>query len=232
MLHRSRAMIALLPLLILAGACDDDDDDDLTGVGSGTATVRFVNATNTNIDVRNAGTIGTGNVGYGTSSTCMTVNTSNTSGTGLTFNQAGTTTVIPGFTQNFTANGNYTVVAYPGTGTTGTQFLTISNSGFTPNSGQAGLRIVNAAAGSGNLVALSGGTALGGQTGVAFGTAGSPININAGSQTLTFNTGTGTATVPTTATTVTAVAGQTYTLVIAPAAAGTTLLRTFFVTGC
>src|SRR3954454_22852145 len=142
MLQRSRAIAALLPLLILAGACDNNNDN-VTGVGS-TATVRFINATGTNIDVSNGGTIatGNGNLAFGTSSTCMTVNTT---GTGLGFNQAGTSTAIPGFTQNFTANGNYTVVAYPSS--TGTQFLTINNTGSTPNAGQAGLRHVDAASG-------------------------------------------------------------------------------------
>src|SRR4051812_39299876 len=143
MLLRSRAMLALLPLLALA-ACDDDDDD-LTGVGTSPATVRFINATNSNIDVSNAGTVGTGNsnLGFGSNSSCMTVNTSGTSGTGLQFNTAGTTTAIPGFTQSLSTGGNYTVIAYPSS--TGTQFATINNSGFTANTGQAGLRIFNAA---------------------------------------------------------------------------------------
>lgn len=230
MFQRSRAIAALLPLLILAGACDDDDDD-LTGVGNSTATVRFINATNTNIDVSNGGTVGTGNgsLGFGVSSSCMTVNTS---GTGLAFNQAGTTTAIPGFNTTFTSGGNYTVIAYPGAGTTGTQFLTVSNSGFTPNTGQAGLRVVNAATGTGSLVALGNGTALGTAAGVSFGTGGSFMNVNAGTQAITFNTGTGTATVPSNAGNLTFTAGQTYTLVIAPPVTGSTTLRTFLVTGC
>jgi len=226
MLQRSRAIAALLPLLILAGACDNNNDN-VTGVGS-TATVRFINATGTNIDVSNGGTIatGNGNLAFGTSSTCMTVNTT---GTGLGFNQAGTSTAIPGFTQNFTANGNYTVVAYPSS--TGTQFLTINNTGSTPNAGQAGLRIVNATSGSGNLVALGNGTALGTGTGVGFGTSGTFMNVNAGSQAITFNTGTGTATVAN-AGNVTFTAGQNYTIIVAPPATGSTTLRTFVVTGC
>jgi len=220
---------ALLPLFVLAGACDDNDDD-VTGVGNSTATVRFINATNTNIDVSNGGTVstGNGNLGFGVSSSCTTVNTA----TGLQFNQAGTTTAIPGFTQTFSSGGNYTVVAYPGTGTTGTQFVTYNNAGFTANTGQAGLRIVNAASGTGNLVALGNGTALGTGTGVPFGTAGSFMSVNAGTQAVTFNTGTGTATVPSNAGNLTFTAGQNYTLVIAPAATGSTTLRTFLVTGC
>jgi len=233
MLQRSRAIAALLPLLILAGACDDNNDD-VTGVGNNnnTATVRFINATNSTIDVSNGGTVGTGNgsLGFGVSSSCMTVNTT---GTGLQFNQGGTSTAIPGFTPNFTSGGNYTVIAYPGTGTTGTQFVTFNNAGFTPNTGQAGLRVVNAASGSGNLFALGNGSVLGGATtGVGFGTVGNFMSVNAGTQAITFNTGTGTATVPSNAGNMTFTAGQNYTLVIAPAATGSTTLRTFLVTGC
>ena len=109
--------------------------------------------------------------------------------------------------------------------------LTVNNSGFTANSGQAGLRIINAASGSGNLVALGGGTALGTGTGVGFGTAGSFMNVNAGSQAITFNTGTGTSTAAN-AGTLNFTSGQNYTLVVAPAATGSTALRTFLVSGC
>ena len=229
MFQRSRTLVALIPLVILAGACDDNDDD-VTGIGTNTATVRFINATNANIDVSNAGTVatGNGNLGFGVSSSCMTVNTS---GTGLVFNQAGTTTAIPGFTSTLTSGGNYTVIAYPGAGATGTQFVTFNNAGFTANTGQAGLRIVNAASGTGSLVALGNGTALGAGTGVAFGTAGGFMSVNAGTQAITFNTGTGTTTVAN-AGNLTFTAGQNYTLVIAPPATGSTTLRTFLVTGC
>src|SRR3954466_15107592 len=84
------------------GACDDDDNT--AGVNN-TATVRFANATGTSMDAALAGTVGTGNGGiaYGGSSSCMTVNTSGTAGTGLSFNQAGTSTSIPGFSQSFTS---------------------------------------------------------------------------------------------------------------------------------
>lgn len=225
MVHRSFALVAIVPFLVLT-ACGDDDDD-FTNPTS-TATVRFINATNTNIDVSNSGTVatGNGNLGFGASSTCMTVNTS---GAGLVFNQAGTTTAIPGFTPSFSANGNFSIVAIPTS--TGTQFLTLDNSGFTATSGQAGLRIVNAASGSGSIVALGGGTVLGTGTGVPFGTAGAFTSVNAASQAITFNTGTGTTTVAN-AGTLSFTAGQKYTLVVAPAAAGSTTLRTFLVPGC
>jgi hypothetical protein len=229
MLHRSLAILALVPLTLIA-ACGDKDD--VGGIVTTNATVRFINATGSNIDVSNAGTVGSGNgnLAFGTSSACTSVNTSGTSGSGLSFNQAGTSTSIPGFTQSFASSGNYSVVAYPGTGGT-TQFLTINNGGFTANSGQAGLRIVNAASGSGNLIALGDGTALGTGSGVGFGASGNFMNVNAGSQALTFNTGTGTSTAAN-AGNITFTAGQNYTLVIAPPATGSTTLRTFLVSGC
>jgi len=229
MLLRSRALLALLPLLALA-ACNDDDDD-ITGVNTSTATVRFINATNTSIDVSNAGTVGTGNgnVAFGGNSSCMTVNASGTSGTGLQFNTAGTTTAIPGFTQSFSNGGNYTVIAYPSS--TGTQFATISNTAFTPGTGQAGVRIFNAASTVGSIVALNNGTALGTGSGVSYGTTGSFMNVNSGAQTISFNTGTGTTTLATTSG-LNFTAGQNYTLVVAPAAAGSNTLRTFMVAGC
>jgi hypothetical protein len=228
MLRRSLTVLALVPLSLLA-ACDDDDD--INSVTPSNATVRFANATGSNIDVSNAGSVGAnGNIGFGSNSSGMSVNTSGASGSGLGFNQAGTSTSIPGFTQNFMSNGNYTVIAYPGsTGTT--QFLTVDNGSFTPNSGQAGLRIVNAASGSGNIVGLGNGTAFGNGTGVGFGTAGSFMNVNGGSQAVTFNTGTGTSTVAN-AGNLNFTAGQNHTLVVAPAASGSTTLRTFVVNGC
>jgi hypothetical protein len=221
-----RAMLALVPLLAVS-ACDDDDD--VAGLGSNTATVRFVNAAILNIDVRNAGTVVSGNVAFGGNSSCMTVNTSGASGTGLVFNEPGSTTTVPGFTQSFTAGGNYTVVAYPSS--TGTRFATLDNGGFTPIGGQAGLRVFNAVATLGNVVALSNGTAIGAGTGVSYGNAGAFMNVNAGLQPITFNTGAGTATVAS-AGNVNFTAGQKYTLIVAPPPTGSITLRTVLVPVC
>jgi uncharacterized protein DUF4397 len=223
MRYRSLAVLAFAPLAIVA-ACSNSDNTS----PNNTAMVRFVNATNSSIDVANNGTVATGNgsLGFGTNSTCMTVNTASNA---LAFNSAGTSTAITGFTQNFTAGGNYTVVAYPNGSST--SFATISNGTFTPTSGQAGLRVFNAAAGTGSLVINSGGTALGTGTGVGFGTSGTFMSVAPGSQTFTFNTGTGTSTVATTGT-LSLTAGQNYTLIVAPPATGSSALRTFLVTGC
>ena len=229
MVQRSHTLAVLIPLFVLA-ACGDSNNN-VTGT-SNTATVRFVNETGSSIDATNGGTVGSGNgnIAFGGNSTCMAVNTSGSSGSGLGFNTAGTSTSIPGFTQNFASGGNYTVVAYPSSSGT-TQFATLDNSGFTANSGQSGLRIFNGASGSGNLVALGNGSAFGTGTGVGYGTAGSFMNVNSGSQAVTFNTGTGTSTAAN-AGTLNFTAGQNYTLFVAPAASGSTALRTFLVAGC
>jgi len=226
-----RAALAALALLSVCALAACGSSDDVTGANSSTATVRFINASTQNIDVSNAGSVATGNnnLAFGANSSCMTVNTSGNSGTGLAFNQPGTTTAIPGFTQSFAAGGNYTVIAYPSS--TGTQFITLNNSGFTPTSGQAGLRVFNAASTVGSVVALNNGTALGTGAGVSYGSGGAFMNVPSGSQTITFNTGTGTTTIANTGS-LSFTAGQNYTLVVAPAATGTNTLRTFMVAGC
>jgi hypothetical protein len=225
MQFRLLTLCALASAVLIAG-CDDEDDISSPNT---TATVRFVNATgNSNISVAQNGTVGTGNsaLGFGSGSSCMTVN----SGTpNLTFTNSSTGASISGFTPNFSSNGNYTVVAY--TDASGnTQFTTLNNS-FTASSGQSGLRVFNAASGSGNVVLNGNGSALNGGSTTAFGNAGSFFSTPAGTSTYTFNTGTGTSTIAT-AGSQTLNAGQNSTAIIGPAATGSTTMRAFFSTGC
>jgi hypothetical protein len=224
---RSLALCALASAALVA-ACGDDDED-VTGVNNNsTATVRFVNATNTNISVANSGTVGTGNsaLAFGINSSCMTVNTTSPS---LSFTNSGTGAAVTGFTPSFATGGNYTVVAY--TDASGnTQFATLNNS-FTPTTGQAGIRVFNAASGSGNIV-LNGTTgALNGGATTSFGNTGTFFSTPSGSSTLTFNTGAGTSTLASTGS-VSLTAGQNSTVILGPAAAGSTSRRAFVSTGC
>ena len=221
MRYRGLAFLAALPLAVVVGCSDSTKPDDA-------ATVRFINATSTNIDVMNAGVVGSGNgnITFGGSSSCMLVSTK---ADNLDFVRAGTSTAIPGFTQDLSEGGNFTVVAF--TSGSNTSFATISNGDFTASSGQAGLRIFNAASGSGNLVAMSGTTVLGSGTSVAFGSAGAFMSVPSGAQVIAFNTGTGTSTVAVTGS-LTLTAGQNYTLVVAPPASGSSSLTTFLVSGC
>jgi hypothetical protein len=228
MLYRSLAVCALASAVVVA-ACSDDDNN-TTGVNNNsTATVRFVNATGgTNISVANNGTVGTGNsaLGFGGSSNCMTVNTSSPN---LTFTNSSTGGTIAGFTQNFAANGNYTVIAY--TDAAGnTQFATLDNT-FTPTSGQSGLRVFNAASGSGNIVLNGSSGALNGGATTAFGNSGAFFSTPSGTSSYSFNTGTGTTTLASTGS-VTLSSGQNSTVILGPAATGSTTRRAFVVSGC
>lgn len=230
MISRIRTLAVILPLVALA-ACSDDSDTTGTSTG-GTATVRFINATNGAFDVaQNGSTVsGSSNLGYGTSSSCLTVNAANPQ---LGFRTAGTTTNLAGFTPNFTTGGSYIVIAT--TGANGaTQFTTLSGTN-TPASGQASVRIFNAAPSAGNfdVYVTAPNAALGtaNATAVAYGTGSNYFNVasgtsqvrftNAGSQTVAFNYGSQPFT-----------AGQNSTIVIAPPAAGSTTVRAFTVAGC
>jgi hypothetical protein len=226
MKYGSLTLCALASAAMLA-ACGDEVDD-ITLPTTTNATVRFVNATNTSTTVANNGAVATGNstLGFGSGSSCMTVKAASPN---LTFTNSGTNSGITGFTPNFQANGNYTVVAYTGANGT-TQFATLDNT-YTPTAGQAGLRVFNAASGSGNVVLLGNGTALNSGTATTFGNSGSFFSVPAGSQTLTFNTGTGTSTIANLGS-VSFTAGQNTTVVLGPASTGTAPLRAFTTSGC
>lgn len=223
MLHRSRALVALFPLFAFT-ACDDDP----TGPGPDQATVRFANATSAGIDVDNGDATAGTNLGFAGTTGCLYVNTTGQAGTSLEFREAGSATLMVGFSQNFAAGGDYTVIAYPGF-TGNAQFMTLDNSGYTAVSGQAGIRVVNAAPGSGSLILRLDGEVVGPAGGVAYGSASAFANVTAGTETFTITSG-GTTVATTDALTLTA--GGTHTLVVAPPAPGTSELRTFLVRGC
>jgi hypothetical protein len=220
MQFRTTTYMAVLSFAFMA-ACGSDSS---TGPSANTATVRFINASSTDIDVSNGGTIPGGNGGltFGATSTCLPVSTS---GTGLAFYKAGTSTTY-GFSGSLVAGGNYSVVAYNSGSTIA--FATIDNGGFSPASGQAGVRVVNAAPTAASIYMNSNGTVVGNS--VAFATAGDFNNIAAGSQTISFNSGAGTSTLDTPGV-MGFLAGGKYTLVVGPPSTGTRL-RTFIVNGC
>src|SRR2546423_6530834 len=207
---------------------------DSTRTGSN-ATIRFVNATNSSLDLATGagGTVATGNsnLGYSGSGTCTTVDAL---APNIDVRQAGTThSVSANFTPSFVGGANYLVVAYPGFGGA-TQYANISTS-VAPATGQAGLRVVNLASGSGafDVYVSAPGAALGtaSATNIGFGTTTGLINVAAGTDLIRLTTA-GTQTVTLNAGNQTFTAGQNSLLVIAPPATGTTALRTFLVTGC
>src|SRR3954469_12769358 len=110
---RTLALTLLTSSVVLA-ACDDND---ITGTNANKATVQFINATAVSLDIAEGGTVATGNgaLSYGTTSLCIATDATNSS---LAVRQTGTSTALAGFTPAFQAGGNYSVIAYPGTGGT------------------------------------------------------------------------------------------------------------------
>lgn len=221
-MFRQSYLLAILPFAFVA-ACGDKDAN-ITIAGR-TASVRFVNATDLPISIANDGVVASGNSGlvFGGSATCLAVDATNASA--LTFTNGSTSTTITGFTPSFTPGGNATVVAF--TDANGnTQFATLNNS-FTPASGQAGLRVFNAANGSGTLSIMGNGTDLG--VSVPFGAASDFVNVPAGTQDLTFTNGSA---ILLDAGNMSFVSGGNSTIVVGPAVSGSTTLRSFTANGC
>lgn len=230
---RLLAATLCLPTLVLTG-CDSNESTGLGITENSTASVQFINASTTTLDVAANGAVATGNgaLGFGTASACVTANAANS---GLAVRETGTSTPLSGFTPAFQVGGSYTVIAYPGVGGTTLQFATVSNA-YTPAAGQAGLRVFNAAGAGSNLdvYVTTPGAALGtpAANNVGSATGSSYFNVsaagpqqirvtNAGSQTVLLDVGNTTFT-----------AGRNATLVISPALPGTLVLRAFVVPGC
>ena len=222
----------LVPALVLAG-CDTNESTGLVITDNNTASVQFINASAIPLDIATNGAVATGNgaLGFASASTCITANVSSP---GLTVRQTGTSTPLSGFTPTFQMGGNYSVIAYPGTGGA-LQFATVTNA-YTPAAGQAGLRVFNAAGAASNLdvyvtspcapLGTPGANNVGSATGSSYfnvsATGQQQIRVtNAGSQTVLLDVGN-----------VTFTAGRNSTLVIAPALAGSTAPRAFVVPGC
>jgi Domain of unknown function (DUF4382) len=196
------------------------------------ATIRLANATDAALTLLQNGTALTGAsaVAFGTSSTCNSVTAATPL---LTLVPAGMTTILPGFAPVLLPGLSYTLVAYPGLVSV-VQFATLSNE-FTPTAGQGGLRVFNA---SGSLTGLD----------VYVTATGAPLTVPTVSNVLTGTAANfvdvpdGPSQVRVTATASTTVlldvgsqtitAGKNTTLVIAPAAVGSTTLRAFLVPAC
>lgn len=103
-----RAPVVLLSALSAALLAGCDGRADITTSPPATSLVRFVNATNSNIDVVLTGAVATPNLSFGGSTGCMILNTASP---GLAFRLAGGTTDLAGFTPSFAANEKYHVVA-------------------------------------------------------------------------------------------------------------------------
>lgn len=204
----------------------------ITNTATTNATVRLINATSGALSFLQNGTAVTGgsSIAYGASSSCASVPVSNS---GLTVTQAGSTTALAGFTPTLVAGSSMSFVAYPNT-TNGVSFATLGNA-YTPATGQAGFRVFNATSATTGfdifVTALNAVLGAATTTNVLAGAASSFVSVPAGSQQVRIAT-TGTTTIALDLGAQTFTAGQNYTLVIAPPAAGSTAPRAFLVPGC
>jgi hypothetical protein len=221
--------IALLSLAVVV-ACDDDDD--ITGLG-GTATVRIANATSTPIDVALGTAIPTGNsnIGFGASSGCVATDAFEPD---VNVSPTGTTNTFASFPPDLRGGRRYIIVGYPSFA--GAPEVAAINPTTLPPTGQGGLRVFNAAAGSGtyDVYVTAPAAALGtaAAAGIGFRTVSGLIPVTPGTPLLVRLTNTGTQTVAINAGNQTFTAGLNSVLVIAPPAAGATVPRTFLVTAC
>lgn len=224
-------ILPVLALALLVGACEEDED--LTGPNT-TANVRFVNAisgVNGNLALTANGTIVGSPLAFGAmNTTCSTVNagnatlafgTANTGGTGISG------TALSTQTQNFTAGGNYTIVA---TGTaTNPSFVVLNNNSFTGTvaTGQTAVRFVNLvptlSGGATSTLDVFTGTGTGTQQAndVTFGTTSNFVQIPSGSTTLTFRDAAGNTVFTNTGTGLNLATGSINTVAILPNATGT-----------
>jgi len=145
---QSRTPTSVLVLVTVAALVACSDSDNPLATAQANTTVRFFNAVSTlALDIAQNGTVisGTGNIPFGSASTCMRVNDANPQ---LSIRAAGTTTDLTGFTPSFSAGNTYTVLV-TGTAAAAPVFTTLDDQ-FTPSGANtAGVRIVNATTGAG-----------------------------------------------------------------------------------
>jgi hypothetical protein len=195
--------------------------------------VRIANATSTPIDVARGTAIATGNsnIGFGASSGCVTTNALEPD---INVSPTGTTNTFASFPPDLRSGQTYVVVGYPGFA--GAPEFASINTTTAPPTGQGGLLVFNAAAGSAtyDVYVTAPGAALGtaAASGIGFRTISGLIPVTPGTPLLIRFTNTGTQTVAISAGNQTFTAGQNAVLVIAPPAVGATVPRTFLVTAC
>lgn len=222
---------ALLATSTLA-ACDDATDiEDIIAPGT-RAVVRFVNATDVNVDVLRDGTPEDINLAFGNASRCFPVNVVDPR---LGFLVNGTSDLIPGFTATDLVPGAaYLLIAW--TDRLGaTRFTTIRTDDIVPDLGLAALAFLNAIdrVDHWDAYVTTPGAALG-VASVANLAAGLPsrfINVNPGALQVRF-TAAGTQTVVHDVGNFDFIVRTTYVGVLAPELPGSSLLRAFIIAGC
>lgn len=184
------------------------------------ATVRFVNATATPLDLATGGTVPAthANIASGQGVACFSVPDPTVSG--LSVRLAGTSADLAGFAPTFSGGGRFTVVAYPGTAGA-VQFVTIPTAA-TPAAGRSLLRVFDGATtlGQVDLYLSTPGAALGIPTvsGLGAGLTSGALDVAAGATQVRL-TNTATTTVVLDAGSQVLEAGKSYTLIVSSATA-------------
>jgi hypothetical protein len=225
----SLAVCATLPAL---GACSDSHSTSPADTSNADATVRLVNATDAALDFRQGNSVvdGGDNLAFGTGTPCTKVSAPDPQ---LTVTPAGIKSNLAGFDPSFDPGRSYTIVAFPGGGSA-TSFAMLLNA-FQPTSSTAGFRVLNATRDPTALDAFvtnPGAALLTRTTGnTVAGTASAFVGVAAGMRQIRL-TPAGSHTVVFDAGAIRLNAGTSYTIIVAPAAAGKSALRAILVSGC
>jgi hypothetical protein len=213
-----RSFCALALCCVTLAACGTGSGI-LAVAGSGNAaTMRFVNATATPLDLATGGSVTTSNanIAPGAGVGCFSV--LDPTIPGLAVRQAGTTVDLSGFTPVFSSGGRYTVVAFPGPSGF-VQFINIPNASI-PIIGRSSLRVLQASSGLGqvDVYVTAPGATLGTPriSGVVFGSSTGSFDVAAGPNQVRL-TNAATTTVVFDAGTQELEAGKSYTLIISSA---------------
>jgi len=232
MYARSLVVAAMIPVLALA-ACDDTNAR-LGFVGPvSVATVRFVNATDTPIDIATSGAISAGNgaLSFGVSSNCILVGVT---ASNVSVLRTGANSALVGFTPNFSAGGSFTVVIFPGA--TGSPQFAILPNAFNPILNRGGFRAFNGVGAGTNFdvfVTVSGEVLrTASVNNVTFGSGSGFVNVDATTVQQVRITNAGSPVVVLDAGNQSFVSGGNSTFVIAPPGPGSTTLRTFQSQAC
>ena len=220
-MFRPSYLLVAVPL-VFAAACGDKFNG--VAVIANGATVRFVNATDTPINITNAGVVADTDIVFGAQSACLNVAVASTGG--LVFTNVNNGTTI-GFAPSFTVGGRFTVIAF--TDASGAIRFATLNSEFTPTSGDAGLRMFDAVSAIPFATVLVNAVPIDGAA--AFGTANQFSSIPGVAANIMFDNEDGT-TLFLDDGAVTFTAGPSQTIVFGPPAPGATTFRAFLVNGC
>ena len=238
---RTLAVTALFTAVVALAGCSSDNTLGLGTAGGGSsdslnnARIRIANATATSLDVASHGIVLAGNagIGFGGSSNCTPTNAL---APDLSVRPAGTLTSLAGLETSYQSGVSYTVIAYPNA--VGTTLFATTADTFTPVAGQSALRVFNALllGTSFDVYVTDPGESLASAVPTFNSVAGASFttfsNVTSGTLRQLRITSADSKTVLRDLGSTVFIAGQSVTLVIAPPLAGTTMPRSFFVTGC